>query len=311
MEKQKLPIIRFLDPSHDGIRIEDRFFSGAQALRKKIETTFGNPLAASTERFCWDFWSIQDQYRLLRTPAEPFFGRPLFDPFMSHLLKWGRENLGCQMVSHPWLSAYVDGCHQNLHSDVPHGPFSFVFSLTPWKKRRFSGGETFVAKPKLLRYFEELDPSISDEQKNLISKIPPEFNRLTVFDPRFPHGVTPVHGVDNILESRMVIHGWFTEPRPMLDGALTFKKIMKPMDQFALEVMEDLSRTNTNGLLSVRLHIEPDGRIKSIDILSGNLLDRSGRRMASKTLYSILQRNIIFPKSRGRTSLTLPLVINP
>ena len=48
--------------------------------------------------------------------------------------------------------------------------------------------------------------------------MPPLFNRLTVFDPRYPHGVRLVEGVQDPLKARLVLHGWFTEPVPFFDG---------------------------------------------------------------------------------------------
>ena len=48
----------------------------------------------------------------------------------------------------------------------------------------------------------------------------PEFNRLTVFDARFPHGVRVVEGVASPLQARVVLHGWFTPPAPFFEGGL-------------------------------------------------------------------------------------------
>ena len=56
--------------------------------------------------------------------------------------RFGEDRLGCSRVSEPWLSFYVDGCRQELHADVPQGPWAFVFSLTRWDERPFEGGET-------------------------------------------------------------------------------------------------------------------------------------------------------------------------
>ena len=48
--------------------------------------------------------------------------------------------------------------------------------------------------------------------------MPPLFNRLTVFDGRYPHGVRPVEGTRDPLKARLVLHGWFTEQAPFFDG---------------------------------------------------------------------------------------------
>ena len=47
------------------------------------------------------------------------------------------------------------------------------------------------------------------------------FNRLTVFDPRLPHGVRPVEGVRDPRQARLVLHGWFADPEPFFTGAIT------------------------------------------------------------------------------------------
>jgi hypothetical protein len=215
------------------------------------------------------------------------------------------------MISHPWLSAYVEGCYQNFHSDVPHGPFSFVYSLTPWKNRTFSGGETLIAKPKLLSYFSSLGPNDSHEATDLIDSVPVPQDQLTVFDPRYPHGVREVRGVDSVLDSRLVIHGWFTEPRPMLEGSLTFRKIMKPMDGFAIPVMQEIASPGTySGMLILRIEIAPSGNISKIEILSSNLLDQTGSPIQkSEIKRALLRTDVRFPKASRKSSLTLPLQI--
>ena len=48
--------------------------------------------------------------------------------------------------------------------------------------------------------------------------VEPRFNRLTVFDGRYPHGVRPVEGTRDPLKARLVLHGWFTDPTPFFEG---------------------------------------------------------------------------------------------
>jgi hypothetical protein len=294
------------------VRIEDNFYPQAKKLRKAFDDRFANPLRATPERFCWDYWLVPQQYKLLRTPAEAFFGDKLFQPFLAHLLQWGRENLGCQMISHPWLSLYLDGCYQSLHSDVPHGPWSFVYSLTPWSTRTFRGGETLLAKPKLLRYFQEVSHEHSDEHENFFQKIEPAMNRLTVFDPRYPHGVQEVKGEEDLLKGRLVIHGWFTEPRPMLAGALTFKQILKSLDQLANHLIQQLEPSQFYGLLSLKFRVQTSGKIQSTEVLCGHLVNGQGDSLPMPLLKTIIRaimegNEIQFPKARGMSTITLPI----
>jgi hypothetical protein len=296
--------------SKQAIRIEDSFYSGYSKLRSHFVKRFENPLHAHSGRFCWDYWNVPDQYRLLRTPAQDFFGEKLFQPFLSHLLQWGRRELGCQMISHPWLSAYVNDCYQEMHSDVPHGPWSFVYSLTPWKNRKFNGGETFVSKPKLLNYFQKLDSSRSDENSQLIEKIPSHENRLVVFDPRYPHGVTRVNGVEDLLDARLVIHGWFTEPRPMIEGALSIKKAIPSMDQIAQHLMDAFSDAGLSGIFCAKFEISGTGTITRVNILTSHLIHPpSGQVVPDSWIRNLIQvaRQTRFPQSSGKTVITLPI----
>ncbi len=302
--------VKFFKDSLSAKRLESEFYNKGRELRSYFEDRYDDPLKAKSENFCWDYWSVPNQYRLLRTPASSFFPEEMFQPFVEHLLNWGRENLGCQMISHPWLSAYIDGSFQNLHSDVPHGPYSFVYSLTPWKKRKFTGGETLIAKPTLLRYFGEVSIDRSHETVDLIEKVPPQFNQLTLFDPRYPHGVERVQGVESLLDSRLVIHGWFTEPRPMLEGSLSYKKVSKPLDQIAEIIMKDLADLPFQGLLSLRIKVLPSGKIAQFEVLAGHLVDSFGQTIPKKDLATILKTiDLTFPKSSGSTLITLPLQI--
>jgi hypothetical protein len=300
--------VTFRRPRYSPFETHSEFHEGARALRHEFDERFKDSVRADSRRFCWDFWNRGDQFRLLRTPASAFFKDSSYRAFIRHLTMWGRENLGCQMISHPWLSAYVDGCQQRLHTDVPHGPFSFVFSLTHWTKRTFRGGETLLARPTLIRCLADTHEETSHEESDLIQRIAPEFNRLTVFDPRFPHGVERVEGVPSIHEARLVIHGWFTEPRPMIEGALGMKQALRSMDAFASTALGRLAEFHHTGLLSLRLTVGDNGKPESIEVLSDHLLDGLGHPIERKLLRRVLlEAPLNFPRSRGKTRITLPL----
>lgn len=49
--------------------------------------------------------------------------------------------------------------------------------------------------------------------RTLYRFIPPTpLGQCIIFDPRVPHGVTPVIGDQDPRKGRVVIHGWFNEP---------------------------------------------------------------------------------------------------
>src|SRR3989344_1140856 len=110
-------------------------------MRRHYDGLFGDARAVTGERFVWDYGHVPGRYTHLRTPAYDFFPRSLYENFHNQLVWWGRRNLGCHDITPSWLSCYVDGCEQRLHADLPHGPWAFVFSLTPWTSRKFAGGE--------------------------------------------------------------------------------------------------------------------------------------------------------------------------
>ena len=191
--------------SQTGHIIQDRFFGQAKDLRAQFERRFADPRAADSRRFVWDYWHVPGQYTLLRTPAHAFFEARSFERFQQSLLRFGRERLGCTGITPPWMSYYVEGCRQELHADVPHGPWAFVFSLTPWRTRKFTGGETMLFRPSTLDYWRSFAEFRGVEREDLVETVPAEFNRLLVFDPRVPHGVSEVRGTHCLL---------YTSPSP-------------------------------------------------------------------------------------------------
>lgn len=252
----------------------DQFFAKAQALREVFEERFSNPLQAHENRFVWDYWHVPEQYTLVRTPAYHYFPDELYNEFHRALVSWGQRHLGCHDISPPWLSYYIEGCRQELHADVPHGPFAFVYSLTPWEERKFSGGETLILQPDVLHYWSTFTGERGLEGRDLVAKIPSLFNRLTVFDPRLPHGVVPVSGVQDPRQGRLVIHGWFTEPRPFYSGSLDEEQVT----EFLTEQLEDLYPELDNlgafsGLLSVNIRWPSSTSLPELACLANTLVN--------------------------------------
>ncbi len=267
-------------------QIHDGFYGQAKKLRTFFDKRFRDPLKAGSDRFVWDYWHVPKEYTLLRTPAYTFFPRAQYESFHRYLVGWGRENLGCHDVSPPWLSCYVEGCRQEVHSDVPHGPLAFVYSLTQWKGRKFRGGETFL-------------------YKNHEVEIPPQFNRLLLFNPSIPHGVNQVRGTHDPRYARLVIHGWFVNPRPFWVGPLSVGDARDGIEEGLSRILDeslDLGR----GLFSTRLAITPSGRVTRVKALVNTLSGANARDLRH------LERGLLslrFRPKRSATRLTLPLLI--
>lgn len=263
-------------------RAYDRFYPHARDLRRVFDERFADPLRSHSLRFQWDYWH-HAEYTLLRTPAYTYFPEKLYARFHRYLVAWGRENLGCHDISPPWLSCYVEGCRQDAHRDMPHGPLAFVYSLTP-PRPRFEGGETFLTKPRLT--------------------IAPSFNRLTVFNPAIPHGVRAVRGTHDPREGRLVVHGWFVNPRPFWVGPLRVEDVRQALES-DLDAPPGL-RLGT-GFLSLRLNVTKAGRVSAAHVLM-NTLDGGRGRDVDALVGAV--RDLRFPARRGPTRLTLPFTID-
>ena len=61
---------------------------------------------------------------LMTGQANNFFPEEQYDELEQRLLAYAQDALGCRSLSPIWLSYYVDGCHQGLHADNPHGETS-------------------------------------------------------------------------------------------------------------------------------------------------------------------------------------------
>ena len=60
------------------------------------------------------------------------------------------------------------GLLQELHADSPHGPWAFVLSLTDWEHRGFTGGETTIFQPHMLKFWSSFDPDRGFEFKDMV-----------------------------------------------------------------------------------------------------------------------------------------------
>ena len=233
-----------------------------------FDARFEDPRRANADRFVWDYWHVPGQYTALRTPAWTYFPPALYRRFHERLVEWGREYLGCHDVSPPWLSNYVEGCRQELHGDLPHGPWAFVFSLTNWKRRTFRGGETLMLRDEVLDYWQGFESTRSIEEGELIREIPPKFGRLVVFDPRIPHGVRQVTGTHDPREGRLVIHGWFVQPRPFVQGSLSTKTLASRIEGLTDQLGGWIGELPITGMVSLRFAVDLQGQARHVKVLS-------------------------------------------
>jgi hypothetical protein len=283
----------------------DSFATEAKKLRAHFEQRFADPRRATGDRFVWDLWNVEGQYTALRTPAWEYFPQKLYDAFHQRLVWWGRRTLGCHDVSPPWLSCYVNGCEQRLHGDLPHGPLAFVFSLTPWKTRKFTGGETLLLRDDVLEYWDGFTSTRAVEEREVLEEVPALFNRLVVFDPRIPHGVRRVEGPMDPLHGRLVIHGWFVQPRPFIEGPLKEKALQDAIDRVTDAIGPRLETTELAGLLSLGFSVR-SGRAQNVRVLVSTLRPADQRGLISDIQKAL--KTHVFPRAAGVSKVTLPLL---
>jgi hypothetical protein len=287
------------------------FFAGADELRDQFTGLVGPIRSIDENRFVWDYWHVPDQYTYFRTLALNVFRPSLIGAFVGALTSWGLAHLGTGQVTSPWLSFYVDGCRQELHTDVVQGMWSYVYSLTEWDDRHFSGGETLLGGSRLLDYWGSYDPTKSRESRHLIERIPAHFNQLCVFDSRLPHGVATVEGTRDPLQARVVLHGWFHDPLATSVGPLSLEAAAPTLATVRARWQEEKERLGPFiGQATWRLTVDQDGKVRVVELVVDNLITtETGTSGPSETLTACesLLRRTTFPKSEGTSILLFPL----
>ena len=287
----------------------DNFFPGAIDMRRAFEERLGARRRGGRDRFVWDYWHVPDQYTYIRTFADELFPSALNGGFRDHLMAWGREKLGCTSIVSPWLSYYVDGCRQELHSDIPHGPWAYVFSLTNWDKRTFTGGETLLLRQQTLDFWRSYDPSRFSELTSFVELIEPCFNRLTVFDPRIPHGVRLVEGTREPLDSRIAVHGWFAEPALILSEAIEEPPQRRVFEATLAMLLQSLRNVDgVRGLVTARVDLSSEGKVADARIVSSSLIS-TGDDSAESVEQEIVDflASSSFPAPRGEGWAVIPV----
>ena len=202
----------------DHVRLVDGFLPAADAgaLRAVFDGHNDDPRRTHEYRFVWDYWHVPGQYTQLRTPAADYFPKEQFDKLEAALLTYARTELGCSALTPVWLSNYVDGMRQEIHADVPNGPWAF--------------------------------------------------NRMTVFDPRIPHGVNTVGGTRDPREGRLVLHGWFRDLAPHFSGALTEESCEESLGEILPPLYAALAELpRALGVVVIRVDVNADGSVSGTE----------------------------------------------
>jgi hypothetical protein len=172
----------------------------------------------------------------------------------------------------PWLR-----CRQELHSDIPQGPWAYVFSLTNWDERTLRGGETLLLSEEMLDLWRSYREARFSELTSFVELIEPCFNRLTVFDPRVTHGVRQVEGTREALDSRIAVHGWFQAPAVIVSKALEGDEQRGILDAMLAMLLVSLRDVEClEGLVTARIEVNRAGSVTSTRIVSSSLVSTTG-----------------------------------
>jgi hypothetical protein len=208
---------------------------------------------------------------------------------------------------------YVDGCGQTIHNDAANGQMGFVYSLTKWEERNFLGGETLLFHP--VNYWETDRITRSGAGTNFYGKVPSRFNQLLVFDDRIIHGVETIQGTMDPLRGRVVMHGHLRAESMAVSGPLD-PPAMSPVLGPALERIKALAArhsTAMNGFMTMRLSIQPDGRVGKAQPLCDRVLpttpDASRVESFKRELDGILT-GLQFQAAPAPSELTFPILVS-
>jgi Family of unknown function (DUF6065) len=183
----------------NGVTIVNEFFAQAPEMRGALDSKFH----AADFAQIWNFRTSRAGFFFL--DSEPFRLLPsdLVQAFVDRMRAWATDTLGTSSVTPPVLTALIDGCERWPAVEPNAGKYGYVFSLTNWSKKRFSGGEVIVAQ------------SSSSDTKNrffagaqMERLFGLELNQLLVFDAHVNRGTRLLRGARTPFEGSVSLEGY-------------------------------------------------------------------------------------------------------
>jgi hypothetical protein len=293
----------------------DNFYPDAQAMRQKIDDHFTEAVAGKqpfNQRAVWNYWFIPTLYTYFRAEPWSVFTQPVYDAFMQHLRAFAARQYGLAIPTMPFISMYVNGCGQNIHNDFGNGRLAYVFSLTNWEQRHFLGGETFIystGDTVYEKYFQ------STGGWGFYDFIEPVFNRLAMFDDRFPHAVNFIQGTMDPHDARFVLHGHMEESdTPYVEGGLRGVDISALFLPLKSAVRDMLLSHGMDGFISLALPVGASGISGPPQLRCMQLLPKSreakGVSLAVDDAKALVAK-VIWPQTANPSTLVLSLGATP
>lgn len=286
------------------------FLPNPDELRAGFDAHFSAPDKHGPQHQVWNYWFVPDSYTYLRTAPEKVIERKLVEQFVLRLQSWALDNLGLEHATWPNLSLYVEGCGQTIHNDSKNGAFGYVYSLTRWDQRRFTGGETQIFRDQ--DYWASGRFRESGAGTSFYELVPVLYNQLTLFDDRMLHGVPMVRGTLDPREGRVVMHGHLTARGVSLRGGLSSTgKAPQGLEELMREVRPHVEavRGRYHGLATFAVDVAADGQVTEARLLMDRVLSNLGPGMAALLLGTLREKMAAarFEASAAPSRINIPV----
>jgi hypothetical protein len=295
----------------DRYRIIPNFFPEADALRRAFEAHFADPDKHTPARHqIWNYWYVPRLYTYLRTAPEKIAPRDLVERFHTLMRTSMFETYGLSNVYWPYLSLYVAGCEQGLHNDAAGGRLGYIYSLTRWDQRTFSGGETLLFKESA--WTEGALLTEANAGASFYDLIPQHFNQLLLFDDRVPHLVPRLEGGMDPVAGRVVMHGHVTEGPIVTEGGIDGRQAAAALTATLAEIdARRLALAQTHhGLMVLRVLINAEGRVERYSIPFDRVLPlKSDIAPFEPAPFVDLVVQCRFPAMPSPSRITIPIAI--
>jgi hypothetical protein len=284
------------------------FFPEAEALRTAYDDKVKNAYRQTVQ---WQYFCEPQMYTYLRTVPQQVFPEALYGRFTQHLKQWCIDHLGQLPTGAPNLHLMVNGCTLGLHSDFQNGTWGFVYSLTRWQTRKFSGGETLLMRDGVPSYKKH-----HVQGETLYELVPAEFNQLLLFDDRIVHGTPTIQGSMDPLEARIALVGHLRATSPVVTGALDAAAARKVVFEFHRALAEPVKPCkDVQGVMTFRLAVGADGSVASVDVMTDNFVTaQSGHEAndevaAARALVLDAAAKLRFPDASGPSKVIAAVLL--
>ena len=288
--------------------IVPEFFAEAEAMREALDACFKD---AYDHKIHWQYFCDPRRYTYLRTTPQGVFPQAVLERFLQHLRQWCMQSLGLVPMGVPKLHLMVNGCRLGLHSDFHNGAWGYVYSLTRWQERRFSGGETLLMRDGIPSYKRH-----HAQDDSLYELIPAIFNQLLIFDDRIVHATPPIEGSMDPLEGRIALVGHIRASSPQVSGSLPPTVVRKVILDAMVQLRERVrTYKDVQGTVTYELTIGTTGTVESATSLTDNIITpatgyaHSDAVAAVRLITQQAMSGLKFPASMGRSTVIVPVLI--